>query len=52
MKELFEKWVITHFGEKFKEDLQGFDEEDGYPDQIINAMWIGFNGYAILSEDI
>lgn len=49
MKKLFEKWVVANFGEEFRESLKGFDK-NGYPDEIINAMWIGFNGYAILSS--
>jgi len=52
MKKLFEKWVITTFGEDFKKPLEDFDEENGYGDKIINAMWIGFNGYAILNGQV
>lgn len=50
MKELFEKWVISHFGGLIEYHLDDFDEEEGYADQSINALWIGFNGHAILSE--
>jgi len=50
MKDLFEKWIVSHFGESVKKNL-AFDEEDGYLDQAVNAMWIGFNGYAILTDN-
>lgn len=52
MKKLFEKWAITHFGKHIESALKDFDEEDGYQDQLINAMWIGFNGHAILAEQL
>jgi len=51
MKELFEKWAVTHFGKHIESVFADFDEEDGYHDQILNAMWIGFNGYAILKGE-
>jgi len=52
MRELFEKWVVSHFGGHVKDVLSEFDEEEGYIDPVVNAMWIGFNGYAILKGDI
>ena len=51
MKDLFEKWVVSHFGDHIKSSLD-FDEEDGYLDRTINGMWIGFCGYAILKGDM
>ncbi len=42
LRELFEESAINHFGTHIKEVLTKFDEEDGYNDPIINAMWIGF----------
>jgi hypothetical protein len=50
MKKLFEEWALTHFGEHIREKFESYDEEDGYAEPLINAMWIGFNGYKILSE--
>jgi len=50
MKKLFEEWAVTHFGEHIREKFESYDEEDGYAEPLINAMWIGFNGYKILSE--
>lgn len=33
MRDLFEKWLITHFGSHIQSVInQGFDEEDGYID--------------------
>jgi len=42
MNEEFERLMIAHFGEKVESVLCGFDEDDGYPDETINSMWIGF----------
>lgn len=52
MKELFERFAISHFGDHIKPLLLDFHEEDGYHDQTINAMWIGFNGHAIISGEV
>ncbi|MBS3796699.1 hypothetical protein [Pseudoalteromonas sp. BDTF-M6] len=41
-KHKFERWIITQFGEHIKRKLADFDIEDGYHDETINAMWIGF----------
>ena len=49
MKSKFEEWVVTQFGDHIKKSLVDFHEEDGYHDQIINAMWIGFNAGAALA---
>ncbi len=43
MKKVFEKWIIKKMGNHVKQLLIDFDEEDGYADQTVNAMWIGFN---------
>lgn len=52
MRELFEKFAVSHFGDHIKALLKDFDEEDGYHDQIINGMWIGFCGHAALTGDL
>ena len=51
MKELFEKWAVSHFGKHLEALFKNFDKEDGYQDETLNAMWIGFNGYAILKGE-
>ncbi len=42
MRKLFEEWVVKQFGKNAKL-LLDYDKEDGYTDQDINSMWIGFN---------
>ena len=42
-RKIFEVWVLEQFGKNGKVMLGNFHEEDGYEDQTINAMWIGFN---------
>ena len=49
MKEKFEEWVVAQFGEKMKE-LFAYDEKNGYVDQVVNAMWIGFNAGYVLAN--
>ena len=53
MRELFEKWVIEQFGDSGKVLLRGFDEKEGYPDEMANSMWIGFNaGYMLKPQNV
>lgn len=49
-KKLFESWVICQFGENIKIKLEPFHSEDGYLDETINAMWIGFNAGIELAD--
>jgi len=42
-RKIFEVWVLEQFGKNGKVMLGNFHEEDGYSDETINAMWIGFN---------
>ena len=44
MREIFEQWCVVQFGAHMKALLVDFDEEDGYVDQYINGIWLGFNG--------
>jgi hypothetical protein len=44
MKKCFEVWIVLQLGDKIRKELLSFDLEDGYTDQIVNAMWVGFNG--------
>lgn len=43
MKKIFEEWIIKQMGDHVKPLLEKFHDEDGYADQTINAMWLGFN---------
>lgn len=43
MKKIFEEWIVKQFGDHIKDKLKDFHNEDGYADQTINGMWIGFN---------
>jgi len=48
IKQVFEEWLIHQMGTHVMPMLNNFDIEDGYHDETINAMWIGFNaGYEI-----
>lgn len=49
MKDLFEKWIVKQFGKSIKPRLEMFHDEDGYADQDINMIWIGFNAGVELS---
>ena len=49
MKEKFEEWIIRQFGPEAKVLLDEGFNENGYVDETINAMWIGFNGHAWLT---
>jgi hypothetical protein len=49
IKELFEVWIVKQMGNHVKPLLNDFHKEDGYTDQTINAMWIGFNAGIVLS---
>ncbi|MCJ0814930.1 hypothetical protein [Vibrio vulnificus] len=49
-KQKFETWIISQFGKHIENKLAQFDEEDGYHDEVINAMWIGFNAGLLLAE--
>lgn len=48
MNKVFEKWFVAQFGDKTKVLLSR--DGDGYTDQEVNAMFIGFNAGARLSE--
>ncbi len=48
MKEQFEVWIKTQFGDRITPKLLEFDIEDGYADEVINAMWVGFNAGAAI----
>ncbi|MFA6063861.1 MAG: hypothetical protein WC736_14840 [Gallionella sp.] len=50
LKSQFEEWLPRQFGTHIKDKMKGFDEEDGYHDQMINAMWIGFNAGVKLNK--
>lgn len=41
----FEEWALALLGKKAKV-LMSFDATEGYKDETINAMWIGWNGHA------
>jgi hypothetical protein len=45
----FETWIKANFGDNISPRLEEFDIEDGYQDQTINAMWIGFNAGLLLA---
>ena len=49
MKDKFEEWLIKQFGEEVKSRFV-YDEKNGYVDQIVNAMWIGFNAGYVLAN--
>ena len=42
-RKLFQEWYIKSFGASTTSLLADFHDEDGYADQYINALWIGFN---------
>jgi hypothetical protein len=44
-RKLFEEWLIEQMGEQIKTmiDPDKFHKEDGYNNQDINFMWVGFN---------
>ncbi len=48
-KELFEEWITNQFGVSTVLRLEDFHDEDGYTDQTINAVWLGFNAGVALS---
>ncbi|WP_158683778.1 hypothetical protein [Pseudoalteromonas sp. T1lg22] len=49
-KPKFERWALQQFGSQIQSRLAGFDIEDGYHDELINAMWIGFNAGLLLAD--
>ena len=51
-KRAFEFWMSEQFGSNIKPQLTNFHFEDGYADQNINAIWIGFNGGILMADDI
>ena len=50
MRKIFEEWVVKQMGEHVRPLLNNYHDEDGYSDQTINAMWIGFNGGVELAD--
>ncbi len=52
IKTTFETWMVKQFGNAIKRLLEDFHEEDGYADQNINGMWIGFNAGVELADNI
>jgi len=48
VKNLFEEWLTKQMGDHVKKYFVEFHNDDGYSDQVINAMWLGFcAGYVI-----
>jgi len=41
VQELFEKWAVFQFGDGMKYRFL-FDRKDGYKDEDVNALWVGF----------
>lgn len=42
LKKVFESWFIKQFKAKNKILLEPFNEKDGYGDDFVNSLWIGF----------
>lgn len=52
MKELFETWVVKQFGESTKALLTDYSDSDGYADEHIQGLYLGFNGgYMVANLD-
>lgn len=50
IKEKFELWVLNYFGDHMRHSLKAFDNESGYQDEMLNAIWIGFNAGLLITE--
>ena len=48
MNELFESWVLAQFGKDKRALLSKINGE--YVDEMINAMWVGFNAHAEITK--
>ena len=51
-KDLFEQWLICQFGEGIKSRIALFDIKEGYADETINTLWIGFSAGVELSINL
>jgi len=47
-KELFESWFIAQFKAESKILLKPYDDKNGYCDDSVNSLWVGFRaGYKL-----
>lgn len=51
-KDLFEQWLICQFGEGIKARIAQFDIKEGYADETINTLWVGFSAGVELSINL
>tara|TARA_B100001059_G_C17712565_1_gene516283 strand:- start:659 stop:832 length:174 start_codon:yes stop_codon:yes gene_type:complete len=49
IKEKFELWILNHFGHHMRHSLKAFDNENGYQDEMLNAIWVGFNAGLLMA---
>ena len=51
MRDLFEEWLVRQMGDHVKAYFNEFSE-DGYADNNINCMWLGFNAGVELADHL
>jgi len=51
-KKIFEQWILHQFDNCHLALLNDFHHTNGYPNEIVNAMWVGFNGGIAISDTI
>lgn len=51
MQDLFEEWYRLQFPHN-ADTLLKWQIELGYLDNTVNAMWIGFNAHAVLTDTV
>jgi PHP family Zn ribbon phosphoesterase len=44
VKDLFEIWIVKQFGEDIKVLMKDYSDSEGYSDEHIQGLYLGFNG--------